>query len=155
MSFRLTTVDNNGGKRAAFSFVHFCIINWFKLFDFVGSARWNFDFFVHTNATVKCPENLHVAPPWCLKSIPFRASSRYISKFDFAMVAQVPRVLWLFAYFARFLLVRPGHAEWALQHKCTEDFSRFLVDLWDRLWQIDQGDQESPKIYVFQTHYGR
>ena len=110
MSFWFTTVHSTGGKRAAFSFVHFYIINWFKLFDFVGSARWNFDFFVHTNATVKCRKNLHVAPPWCLKSIPSRASSRYTSKFDFAMVAQVHRVLWLFAYFAWFVLVRPNHA---------------------------------------------
>ena len=84
---------------------------------------------MHTNATVKCRKNLHVAPPWCLKSIPSRASSRYISKFDFAMVAQVHRVLGLFAHFARFVLVRPGHAERALQHKCTEDFFRFPGDL--------------------------
>ena len=49
------------------------------MFAFVATGGWNLHFFVLTNATSKWAEKLHVAPPWCPKSVAFCASSRYIS----------------------------------------------------------------------------
>ena len=68
---------NNGGKRAAFLVWHFYHVTCVRTIDFVRFRWWNVRFFVRTNSTVNCPENLHVAPPWCPKSIPSRPSWRF------------------------------------------------------------------------------